>query len=78
MEQRAWSIGLGARSRGHSAESRRDFGLGAVVALRDVIVLTGHRCGMDMEFFNLSARVPNKHSSSIFALKLFASEHFNR
>ncbi len=78
MEQRAWSIGLGARSIGHRAESRRDFGLGAVVTLRDVIVLTGRRCGMDMEFLNLSARVPNKHTSSIFTLKLFAGEHFYR
>ena len=90
MEQRAWSIGLGARSisefrgrnpelgRGHRAESRRDFGLGAVVALRDVIILVGHGCGIVGAFFNFTARVPNKHSSSIFTLKLFAGEHFYR
>jgi len=40
--------------------------LGAVVALRDVIVLTGRGCGMVVVFFNLTARssdlVPHKHS----------------
>ena len=39
-------------------------------------------CGMVVVFLSSSARelclVPNKHSSSIFTLKLFASEHFYR
>jgi len=56
--------------------------LGAGMERRDVIFLIGRGCGMVVVLLSLTARelclVPNKHSSSIFALRLFAREHFNR
>jgi len=52
--------------------------LGAGMAWWDVIVLIGCGSGIDMEFFNLSARVPNKHSSSIFILRFSHAKIFPR
>jgi len=56
-----------------------------VVALRDVIVLTGRGCGMDMEFLVLLpgrlvgySREVNKHSSSIFVLRFSHAKIFSR
>jgi len=48
------------------------------MASLDVVVLTGHGCGINMELFNVSARavawVPQRHSPSIFNLRFIEWE----